>query len=164
MKRLVVCALLAAGCGLPLPTDGSTACGRRVYLEAGLTLLDCPAALSYTRNAETVVGVDLSGLTVEYFGGDTLAQLGEPTAWGRWTPGNIAVSAHVAVSVIHEALHERYGGNHCHWATRFVPLLEANAVPGAFDDDCEHVHCASTNFWQDGTGQGFGNRYVCTPL
>ncbi len=169
MKRLVMCALLAAGCGLPIPTDGATECGRKVYLEVGvdtaLPLFGCPGALSEVRNAEQIVGVDMASVTVEFMAGETLESIGHANAWGATQAGTVAVVATHANTMIHEAFHVRDGqSDHCNWSVDKLPTLEANYVGGSFDDKCRHVHCTSTNAWQDGTGQWFGNRYECTPI
>ena len=166
-RSRIVCALLAtaaAGCGLPIPTDGATNCGRNVYLEVGVSDLTCAQARQYVELGEEEVGVNLSRLTVEFMAGEDLRELGQPNAWGRWQPGTIAVTSFVAISVVHEALHERWGSGHCNWSTRFVPLFNSIGVPGSFDDECANVHCTSTTFWTDAAGQGRGAGYVCKPL
>ena len=167
MKRLVMCALLASGCGLPLPTEGATDCGSKTYLEAGVDpRLTCDVALSLVRDAQQETGVDVvrEANIVEFMRGNDLGELGYPQAWGRTQDGDVAVVGSHGNTIIHEALHLRYGYNHCDWSVKYLPILERNYVGGSFDDDCQHVHCTTTHAWQDSTGQFYGNMYVCTPI
>ena len=171
MKRLVVCALLAAGCGgLPIPTPGATRCADNVYLEVGVgpgvaPEFTCADALSQVRAAEQETGVNLrtDASVIEFMAGDNLAQIGHPTAIGACMGDTIAASARHSNSLIHEALHLA-DHSHCNWSKKYLPLFERNYVGGSFDDTCAGVHCTSTRAWQDSRGQWFGNAYVCTPL
>lgn len=165
MKRLVMCALLAAGCGLPLPTEGATLCAFKVYLEVGANLT-CDQALSYMRTAQQETGVDVfkDASVVEFMAGHDLGEIGWPNAWGRTQGSDIAVTAERGNTLIHEAMH-LHDHSHCNWSRNGnMAILERNYVGGSFDDECARVHCTTTNAWHDSTGQWFGNRYVCTPL
>lgn len=164
MNAHLAAALLSmTACGLPIPTDDAQPCAARLYIQPG-SGMTCAAALKARDDASRESGADLTQVTVEFTRGENLAELGYPNAWGRTEAGTVAVVAHVAVSLVHEALHVRYGPNHCNWSRDWLAYLEQHGVPGEFYDECRHVTCTSSREWNatwEGTDQVFGNSYTC---
>jgi hypothetical protein len=144
-RAVFLAGAILAGCGLPIPTPGATACSDHVFIEAGVTSLDCAGALAAVRTAEGAADVSLDDANVEFMAGDDLGEFGLSEAIGRREAGTIAVLAAFPTILVHEALHFRDGdGGHCGWsAPARLALFDRYNSPGSYRDDCAGVVCSS---------------------
>lgn len=163
---LVACCLALQACALFDPAK-QQACGSNVYLEQGVTLIDCAGAHSAVKNAEEATGISLAGTEILFARGTgwdaDLARFGHSDAWGETQYGQVVVLAETPGVLVHEAYHVRDGqGNHCHWSDPArLAVFEAALSPGSFHDDCANVQCSSSHTYADGVGQIWGYGWVC---
>lgn len=163
LPAAVLLAVALSGCGLPIPSPGSTRCSGNVFLEAG-SPYSCEQALTLYAAVQAATGVDLDhGLrAAEFVHGPNLSDYGHPDAIG-WTSDNDTVIVwNWAASLYHEALHLD-DHSHCNWSVKHLQLFEEHRVPGAFTDDCQNVRCQSSKTWTE-DGQTYGTAYECTTV
>lgn len=126
MSRTSIFLVLLASCAAP-PMDTATAVTR----------------------ANTVHS--LAGWRLQWVDGDDLTLAGYPGLVGYtdWDRRTISVISSKPAILIHEAFHVAHSGqaNHCNWSQFYIPDHERLEAWGAWDDDCDHVHC-----WSDDSG------------